>query len=66
MCSPALKKCTRVRGTERCPSAPLERAQGNAKLQRTNTPGLRIEGMSEAWAVQEGFMEEVAMSLEIW
>lgn len=65
MCSPALKKCMRVRGTERCPSAPLERAQRNAKLQRTNTLGLRIKGMSEAWAVKEGFMEEVAMSLEI-
>lgn len=66
MCSPALKKCVRVRGTERGPSAPPESAQRNAKLQHTNTLGLRVKGMSEAWTVKEGFMEEVAMSLEIW
>lgn len=53
-------------GAERCPSAPPDGARQTAKLQQTNTPGLRIKGMSEAWAAKEGFKEEVAMSLEMW
>lgn len=32
----------------------------------TNTLGLGIKGRSEGWTMKEGFMEEVAMSLEIW
>lgn len=39
-------------------------AQLNAKLQSTNTLGLRVAGMSEGWPGKEGIVEKVAVSLE--
>lgn len=45
--------------------SPLDAAQLNTRLQSTSALGLRISEISKGWTVKEGFVEEVAMRLEI-
>lgn len=47
------------------PPAPLDGAQLNTRPQSTSARGLRVPEMSKGWTVKEGFMEEVAVRLEI-
>lgn len=60
-----MQKARSVSPCTHAPS-PLDAAQSNTGLQSTSALGLRISEMSKGWTVKEGFVEEVAMRLEIW